>query len=116
MEPYIRKAANFEVDVDRERHWVEEPDAAGHPEVIAPELFVRERRLWRSILAPIYLQLLEALRRVSEGKPGSVWCKECAQPFLTLDARRSTFCTDRERLRYAQRGRRERIATHGRPA
>jgi hypothetical protein len=39
-----------------------------------------------------------------------VWCKECGQPFLTLDARRSTFCTDRERLRYAQRDRRERMS------
>lgn len=110
IEPYVKRAANFEVEVDRERWWVEEPDATGHTEVIQPELLVRERRLWRSILAPIYLQLLEALRRVSEGKPGAVWCKECGQPFLTLDARRSTFCTDRERLRYAQRDRRERMA------
>ena len=110
IEPYVKRAANFEVEVDRERRWVEEPDATGHTEVIEPELLVRERRLWRSILAPIYLQLLEALRRVSEGKPGALWCKECGQPFLTLDARRSTFCTDRERLRYAQRDRRERVA------
>ena len=113
IEPFVKRAANFEVDVDRERWWVEEPDATGHTEVIQPELLIRERRLWRSILAPIYLQLLEALRRVSEGKPGAVWCKECGRPFLTLDARRSTFCTDRERLRYAQRDRRERIAVSG---
>lgn len=110
IEPYVKKAANFEVEVDRERRWVEAPDPSGHTEAIEPELHVRERRLWRSILAPIYLQLLEALRRVSEGKPGAVWCKECAQPFLTLDARRSTFCTDKERLRNAQRDRRERLA------
>ena len=89
---------------------MEASDESGHTEVIKPELLIRERRLWRSILAPIHLQLLEALRRISEGKPGAVWCKECGQPFLTLDARRSTFCTDRERLRYAQRDRRERLA------
>jgi hypothetical protein len=110
IEPYVKRAANFEVEVDRERWWVEEPDDTGHREVIQPELLIRERRLWRSILAPVYLQLLEALRRTSEDKPGAVWCKECGQPFLTLDARRSTFCTDRERLRYAQRDRRERLA------
>ena len=110
IEPYVKRAANFEVEVDRERWWLEEPDDTGHTETIKPELLVRERRLWRSILAPIYLQLLEALRRVSEDKPGAVCCKECGQPFLTLDARRSTFCTDRERLRYAQRDRRDRVA------
>ncbi len=36
--------------------------------------------IWGSILAPIYLQLLEGLRRVSEGKPGATWCRECGQP------------------------------------
>jgi hypothetical protein len=110
IEPYVKEAANFEVEVGRETRWIREPDAAGHKLLIDQELLVRERRLWRSILAPIYLQVLEALRRISEGKPGAVWCRECGQPFLTLDARRSTFCTDRERLRYAQRDRRERLA------
>ena len=50
---------------------------------------MRETRIWGSMFAPIYLQLLEGLRRVSEGKPGATWCRECGGPFLTLDARRS---------------------------
>ena len=53
---------------------------------------------------------LEGLRRVSEGKPGATWCRECGEVFLTLDARRSTFCTDRERMRFAQRARARAIA------
>ncbi len=110
IEPYVRLAANFEVEVERERWWFRDPATGELDEFIEPELVIRERRLWRSILAPIYLQLLEGLRRVSAGKPGAVWCRECGQPFLTLDARRSTFCNDRERLRNAQRGRRGRLA------
>jgi hypothetical protein len=76
-------------------------------------LAVRERHQWSSVLAPIYLQLLEGLRRVTEGKRGAALCRECGQPFLTLDARRSYFCTDRERLRHAQRERRKRVAARG---
>ena len=72
-------------------------------------LEVRERRRWSSLLAPVYLQLLEGLRRVTEGQRGAGFCKECGQPFLTLDARRSVFCTDPERLRYGQRERRRRL-------
>ena len=34
-------------------------------------LVVRERRRWRSVLAPIHLQLLEGLRRVTEGQRGA---------------------------------------------
>ena len=75
-------------------------------------LVVRETRIWGSILVPIYLQLLEALRRVSEGSRAT-WCRECGQLFLTLDARRSTFCTDRERIRFAQRARARAIAASG---
>ena len=60
-------------------------------------LVVHERRWWRSLLAPVYLQLLEGLRRVTEGQRGAALCRECGQPFLTLDARRLSFCTDRER-------------------
>jgi hypothetical protein len=110
IEPYVRRAAAFEVDVDRKSRLVE-PPTDGSPGVIEWDqaLFVRERRRWRSILAPIYLQLLEGLRRVSEGSRGATWCRECGEPFLTLDARRSSFCTDRERLRHAQRERRKRL-------
>ena len=62
-----------------------------------------------SQLAPIYLQLLEGLRRVTDGQRGAGLCRECGQPFLTLDARRSSFCTDRERFRFSQRERRKRL-------
>jgi hypothetical protein len=72
-------------------------------------LVVHERRWWTSLLAPVYLQLLEGLRRVTEGQRGAGLCRECGQPFLTLDARRSSFCTDRERLRFLQRERRKRL-------
>ena len=101
IEPYLRSALPTEVRVERQA-----PDPrAGGDKGSGQGLIVRETRIWGSILAPIYLQLLEGLRRVSEGKPGATWCRECGEPFLTLDARRSTFCTDRERVRHAQRGR-----------
>ena len=73
-------------------------------------LVPREARIWQSILAPIYLQLFEALRRVTEGEPGAATCRECGQPFLVLDARRRFFCNDRERFRFSQRQRRRRLA------
>lgn len=66
------------------------------------------RREWSSILAPIYLQLYEALRRISEVKPAARRCRECRQPFLVLDGRRVAFCTDLERARYNQRAYRAR--------
>jgi hypothetical protein len=66
-------------------------------------------RRWRSVLAPIYLQLLEGLRRVTEGQRAAGFCRECGLPFLTLDARRSSFCTDRDRFRFSQRARRKRV-------
>jgi hypothetical protein len=96
IEPYLQRAVASDVRVERS-------DASSDGR--GQELVVRETRIWGSILAPIYLQLLEGLRRVSEGKPGATWCRECGEVFLTLDARRSTFCTDRERVRHAQRGR-----------
>jgi hypothetical protein len=74
-------------------------------------LVVHERRWWGPLLGPVYLQLLEGLRRVTEGQRGAGLCRECGQPFLTLDARRSSFCTDRERFRFSQRERRRRLST-----
>lgn len=71
---------------------------------------VRERRRWDPVLAPVFLQLFEGLCRVTEGQRGAAFCKECGLPFLTLDARRSVFCTDRERVRYGQREHRRRLA------
>jgi hypothetical protein len=67
-------------------------------------------RRWSSILAPIYLQLYEGLRRVSEGKPGARRCRECRNVFLVLDGRRERFCSDRERARFNQRAYRARHA------
>jgi len=66
----------------------------------------REQREWRSVLAPVSLQLFESWRRISEGLPGAARCRECDLPFLILDGRRTTFCTNRERNRYDQRMRR----------
>ncbi len=112
IEPYIQQAAAFSVEVDRDHRWILPGEAGTVPTLeLDQALVLRERRLWRSILAPVYLQLLEALRRVSEGNSGATSCRECGEPFLTLDARRSTFCTDRERLRHAQRDRRKRLVT-----
>ena len=66
----------------------------------------REQREWRSVLAPVSLQLLESWRRINDGLPGAARCRECGLPFLILDGRRTTFCTNRERNRYDQRMRR----------
>jgi hypothetical protein len=68
----------------------------------------KEWRRWTSVLAPIYLQLFEALRRISEGEPGATICHECGRSFLVLDARRRFFCNERERYRYAKRQQRRR--------
>ncbi len=95
LEPHVRIAARFEVELP----W---PDAA-YP------MLVTEQRRWRSVLSPIYLQLLEGLRRVTEGQRGAAFCKECGEPFLTLDARRSSFCNDQHRFRFSQRARRGRL-------
>jgi hypothetical protein len=69
-----------------------------------------EVRAWRSILHPIYLQLFEALRRISEGRPGATVCRECGRTILILDERRQSFCNGRERYRHAQRERRRRLS------
>jgi hypothetical protein len=105
IDPYVRLAAARTVDLDR----LEGPSHASDGMSWTRPIVVRERRRWTSILAPIYLQLAEALRRVSEGKAGAAFCRECDQPFLTLDARRSMFCNERERFRFAQRDRRRRL-------
>lgn len=73
-------------------------------------LVAREARSWMCVLAPIYLQLFEALRRISEGKPGAAECRECGQIFLILDGRRTTFCTQTEQNRWRQRSGRKRQA------
>lgn len=79
-------------------------------------LVPHELRLWQSILAPIYLQLFEALRRITEGEPGATICQECGRPFLVLDARRRLFCNKREGFRHAKREQRKRLAvTSSRP-
>jgi len=111
LQPYVRRAAAFQVEVRRagfERDLSREGESL-EDRFPAP-LVVHERRWWSSLLAPVYLQLLEGLRRVTEGQRGAALCRECGQPFLTLDARRSSFCTDRERYRFSQRERRKRLS------
>lgn len=110
LAPYVRRAAEYQVEIGRaglERDLTREGESLG--DRFPGPLVVHERRWWSSLLAPVYLQLLEGLRRVTEGQRGAAFCKECSQPFLTLDARRSSFCTDRERYRFSQRDRRRRL-------
>jgi hypothetical protein len=109
MEPYIRKAGGSEVLIER-RDDAHELSRGAESKTRHGPLQVHEQRWWRSLLVPVYLQLLEGLRRVTEGHSGAAFCRECGQPFLTLDARRSSFCNDRERFRFAQRERRKRLA------
>jgi hypothetical protein len=99
IEPYVARA------VERRFRIRLEPRDDGRP-VLVP----REERIWLSILAPVYLQLFEALRRVSEGEPGAATCHECGRPFVVLDARRRFFCNERERYRHAKRQQRRRLA------
>jgi hypothetical protein len=106
MEPYVAHAVDRRFSIDLVRRAED-----GRSVLVA-----REAREWLSALAPIYLQLFEALRRISEGEPGAAVCRECGQPFLVLDARRRFFCNDRERFRFSQRGRRRRLATEAREA
>lgn len=80
------------------------PGAAGVS--VGPDI----RYEWRSIIAPIYLQLYEALRRLSEGRPGARTCVECGDVFLVLDGRREKYCTSAEFARNRQRRYRERRA------
>lgn len=116
LEPYVRRAAEREVWVSRRVASREPaPDGSGYLMSWEGRIGVNERRIWRSLLAPVYLQLLEALVRISEGHSGAAECRECGQPFLTLDARRSSFCNDRERHRYTQRSRRRRLTAASQP-
>jgi hypothetical protein len=115
LEPYVLRAAEFQVEVRRagfERALSREGESM--TDLFPAPLVVHERRWWSSLLAPVYLQLLEGLRRVTEGQRGAGLCRECGQPFLTLDARRSSFCTDRERFRFSQRERRKRLSAPAR--
>lgn len=110
LAPYVRRAAEYQVEIGRaelERDLTREGESM--VDRFPGPLVVHERRWWSSLLAPVYLQLLEGLRRVTEGQRGAALCRECGQPFLTLDARRSSFCTDRERFRFSQRERRRRL-------
>jgi hypothetical protein len=111
LTPYVRRAAEYQVEIGRpglERELTREGESLA--DRFPGPLVVHERRWWSSLLAPVYLQLLEGLRRVTEGQRGAALCRECGQPFLTLDARRSSFCTDRERYRFSQRERRRRLS------
>jgi len=101
IEPYVAEA------VERRFTFVRESRETGTGERAV--LLPREERTWRSILLPTYLQLFEALRRITEGEPGAAICRECDRPFLVLDARRRFFCNDRERTRHTQRERRRRL-------
>ena len=101
MEPYVAHAVERRFSID-----LQPRPGDGRNVLVA-----REAREWLSALAPIYLQLFESLRRISEGEPGAAVCRECGQPFLVLDARRRFFCNDRERFRYSQRQRRRRLAS-----
>lgn len=110
LAPYVRRAAEYEVEVRRGGFGRDlSRDGESMTDPFPGPLVVHERRWWSSLLAPVYLQLLEGLRRVTEGQRGAGVCRECGQPFLTLDARRSSFCTDRERFRFSQRERRKRL-------
>jgi hypothetical protein len=111
IEPYVRRAADSEVLVEqRGRSHALSREGESSTWIVGGPLEVHERRWWGSLLAPVYLQLFEGLRRITEGHSGAAICRECGEPFLTLDARRSSFCNDRERFRYTQRERRRRIS------
>ena len=45
-----------------------------------PKPSVHERRCWSSLLAPVYLQLLEGPHRVTDGQRGAWLCREGGQP------------------------------------
>lgn len=68
---------------------------------------------WLSVLQPMYLQLFEAFRRAERGLPAAGFCRDCGQPFLILDGRRSTFCTTKCRNRFNVRAFRARTKTSG---
>ncbi len=101
LEPRVQRAVERRFTTEL----VPSATSSGTRHVLVP----RELQIWRSILEPIYLQLFEAVRRITEGEPGAAVCRECGNPFLVLDARRRFFCNDRERFRHAQRERRRRL-------
>ncbi len=100
IEPYVARA------VERRFHIGLEPRQEDGRPVFVP----KEDRVWVSVLAPIYLQLFEALRRITEGEPGAAICRECGRPFVVLDARRRFFCNERERFRHSKREQRRRVS------
>jgi hypothetical protein len=100
--PYVTRAVERRFTMTFETQ-----DVDGTPR---PVLVPREERVWQSILAPIYLQLFEALRRITEGEPGAAICHECGRPFVVLDARRRFFCNERERYRHSKREQRKRLS------
>jgi len=102
ISPYVAQAV--------ERRFTIEFEATDIDGVERSVLVPREERVWQSVLAPIYLQLFEALRRITEAEPGATICHECGRPFLVLDWRRRFFCNERERYRYAKRQQRRRLA------
>lgn len=63
---------------------------------------------WMSVLQPIYLQMFTAFRRAERGVPAGAYCRECGEPFLILDGRRSTYCNSKCRNRFNVRAFRER--------
>jgi hypothetical protein len=100
--PYVAIAVERTFGIEPEQ----QETAHGSRNVLVPF----EWRVWRSVLAPISLQLFEALRRITEGEVGAITCQECDQPFLVLDARRRAFCNERHRHRHNERRRRRRLA------
>jgi hypothetical protein len=102
--PYVSRAVERRFTMTFESQEVDESTRL----VLVP----REERVWQSILPPIYLQLFEALRRITEGEPGAAICHECGRPFLVLDARRRFFCNERERFRHAKREQRKRLEVY----
>jgi hypothetical protein len=102
IEPYVSRAVERRFQIVPERR----------PEDGRTVLVPKEDRVWASILAPIYLQLFEALRRITEGEPGAAICRECGRPFVVLDARRRFFCNERERFRHSKREQRRRVEVH----
>lgn len=55
---------------------------------------------WLSVLQPMYLQLFGAFRRAERGLAAAANCRDCGQPFLILDGRRSTYCNSKCRNRF----------------
>ncbi|MGO9179407.1 MAG: hypothetical protein ACLQBX_02170 [Candidatus Limnocylindrales bacterium] len=110
MRPHLLAALQSELSLEPKQEIVrlrDVPDPLlGRWEEPLDPAFLTSR--WDSILCPIYLQLFEALRRLSEGQQAVRVCLECGEPFLALDARRRRFCSDTQRNRYNQRGFRER--------